>query len=153
MPSFMGKRHSFVKRLVKYFKIIICLIIISLTIVGCIVFPPGFYTYPGGIIESDLELIVEGKTTREEMLLKFGEPTAVVNEGAILLYDWPVLMEPPIRCQYILLEFNPDGTLQRFKRGDHGCLRWSRIRFEKVLELIRKDIEGKSFSDESNIEE
>ena len=149
------------QRTVKSFGIITCFIIISLTLVGCFPTPEhGLLSGRGKIIESNLAFLVEGKTTREEVLLQFGEPDAVLVDGTILAYRWNVIMGyifvqvlAPIEDEhYLFFEFNPNSTLRRFKKGIREMP--FRLLDKKILEkLILQDIEKIDSSNESDAKE
>lgn len=148
------------QRTVKSFGIIACFIIISTISPGCILLPEhGLFLGRGKIIESDLAFLVEGKTTREEVLLQFGEPDGVLNDGTILGYRWSVSKgvvivanSPLVHETYLIFEFNPDSTLRRFIKG-HRSMPWSDLTIKKMEELIRKDIKKMDSSNESDTEE
>lgn len=146
------------QRTVKSFGIIACFIIISTISPGCIPLPEhGLFLGRGKIIESDLAFLVEGKTTREEVLLQLGEPDGVLNDGTILGYRWSVSKgilghAPLIDETYLVFEFNPDSTLRRFIKGGRS-MPWSHLTIKKMEELIRKDIKKIDSSNESDTEE
>jgi len=58
---------------------------------GCILVPlpeHGLMWGKGKITASDMEILREGVTTREDVLLRFGEPDASLSDGEVLAYDW-----------------------------------------------------------------
>ncbi len=106
---------------------------------GCIVIPiptpeHGLLEGRGEIAESDISFLKEGETTREEVVLRFGEPDLVLHDQRILVYHWEVVHgyvyvavggpggaagdEEPIPKTYlIMLEFDEKGRLKRFERS------------------------------------
>ena len=112
----------------KSFGFITCFIVILLIFTGCYI--PIVPYMPvtehevrwgrGRINNSDWVILVVGRTTREEVLLQFGEPDAVLNEGTILVYTWgreaAVIIAEMYSHHYLFLEFEPDGSLQRLKK-------------------------------------
>ena len=60
---------------------------------GCVVIPMPEHALlegRGEIDESDIAFLEEGKTTREDVLLRFGEPDVVLRDQRILAYHWEV---------------------------------------------------------------
>lgn len=58
---------------------------------GCLIwpFPTGdLLSGRGRIRPEDAATLSVGKTTREEVLLRLGEPDEVLNGGAIFIYQW-----------------------------------------------------------------
>ena len=69
------------------------------------------------------------KTTREDVLLRFGEPDLILNQDRILIYHWTVshgywfagggysAVGGPIPKDYlIMLEFDEQGHLKKYER-------------------------------------
>jgi len=107
--------------------------IVLCALAGCVVIPTpehGLLDGRGEIDESDIEFLEEGKTTREEVLLRFGEPDEVEHDNRTLLYHWQVICGyyvvgggyqadgGPIPRHYkLMLEFDEEGRLKRFERN------------------------------------
>ena len=101
--------------------------------VGCIVIPTPEHALlegRGEIDESDITFLTVSKTTREEVLLRFGEPDLVLHDQRILIYHWTVShgyffvgggysgAGGPIPKDYLfMLEFDGEGRLKRFEIG------------------------------------
>jgi hypothetical protein len=98
---------------------------------GCIVIPTpehGLLAGRGEIKESDIAFLSVSKTTREDVLLRFGEPDLVLQDQRILIYHWKVAhgywfisgyysgAGGTIPKDYLfMLEFNKEGRLKRFE--------------------------------------
>lgn len=96
---------------------------------GCIIIPtPENILLEGrGVIEEKEEArFVPGETRREDVLLRFGEPDLVADEGRLLAYHWARAsawvfigaypggaVMPLARHHFLVLEFNAAGLLQR----------------------------------------
>ena len=114
----------------------ICLL--SAIFSGCAILPfptkeHGLTSGRGQILPEELASLEKGKTTREEVLLRYGEPSLVLNDQKILVYKWMVLaggyvwvvVIPPfggavgggdIPKEYVVtLEFDGEGRLVRFE--------------------------------------
>jgi len=113
---------------------LLCLACIVLaTFPGCVIIPTPEHDLLAGrgeIDESDIAFLEVGKTTREEVLLRFGEPDMVLDEECILAYYWMVShgywfvggyysgTGGVIPKNYLfILEFNEEGRLNRFERS------------------------------------
>lgn len=118
------------------------LVLIVTALQGCIVIPVpehGLTWGRGAITEADTALLELGKTTREEVLLRFGEPPAVLtcpgdpfgawNHTQIFIYNWTVIQGYWMTIgaagaeenQYLFLtEFDEHGRLRRFERKEIG---------------------------------
>jgi len=83
----------------------------------------------GKIEESDMVFLESTKTTREDILLRFGEPDLILNQDRILIYHWTVshgywfagggysAVGGPIPKDYlIMLEFDEQGHLKKYER-------------------------------------
>ena len=68
----------------------VCLLILASLMQGCVVIPhpPYLVQGRGEITRGDSSKIVPGETTREEILLRFGEPSASLDEGKVFIYAW-----------------------------------------------------------------
>lgn len=110
-------------------QILTCLVFVVL--VGCIIIPTPEHDLlegRGEITESDMAFLTEGKTTREDVLLRFGEPDLVLSDQRLLIYHWVVSSGylfvgygysgagGPIRKDYLfMLEFDEDCRLSRYE--------------------------------------
>ena len=99
---------------------------------GCLIIPTPEHTLlegRGKIDESDMVFLENGKTTREEVLLRFGEPDLILDHDRVLVYHWEVShgywfvgayytgAGGPIPKEYLfILEFDDKGFLKRFER-------------------------------------
>lgn len=84
--------------------------------------------------ESDRASLAVGTTTLEDVLLRLGEPDLVLPAYRVMAYRWRVIQGylfiavpvaagaggggPLIRENVLMLEFDPQGRLVRFKRAD-----------------------------------
>ena len=100
---------------------------------GCMIIPTPEHTLlegRGKIDDSDLAFLNKDKTSREEVVLRFGEPDLILDHDRILVYHWVVSQGyffvgggysgagGPISKVYIfMLEFDEHGLLKRFKRS------------------------------------
>jgi len=114
-------------------KIQYCLICGALVIVmqSCIYIPtPQHSLLSGrGMIENeDTQEIQIGKTTREDILLQFGEPDVTINRQTIFVYRWTRThgylifgagysgdIAPVGKTTLLMFEFNPQNLLKRFE--------------------------------------
>jgi outer membrane protein assembly factor BamE (lipoprotein component of BamABCDE complex) len=113
---------------------LLCLACIVLaTFPGCVIIPTPEHDLLAGrgeIDESDIAFLEVGKTTREDVLLRFGEPDMVLDEECILAYYWMVShgywfvggyysgTGGVIPKNYVfMLEFDEEGRLKRFERS------------------------------------
>lgn len=113
------------------FLFVTCLLLGFLT--GCVIIPTPEHTLlegRGKIEESDMVFLENAKTTREEVLLRFGEPDLVLDKDRILVYHWAVShgywfvgayytgAGGPIPKDYLfMLEFDEEGMLKRYDRS------------------------------------
>jgi hypothetical protein len=104
--------------------------ILCIGLSGGIVIPTaehGLIEGRGEITKSDIDFLTVGKTVREDVLLRFGEPDLVLNDQRILIYHWSVSHGywfiggyysaggGPIPKEYLfMLEFDGTGILNRF---------------------------------------
>lgn len=99
---------------------------------ACILLPTpehGLVTGHGEIAEAETASLEISRTTREEVLLRFGEPSASLDDGRILLFYWSTVRAyvvavlsdyyvGPIPKEYILtLEFDDNGRLKYYERS------------------------------------
>jgi hypothetical protein len=110
---------------------------------GCMVIPTpehGLTAGHGEITEADTGCLEVGKTMREEILLRFGEPSCSLQNGSIFVYDWSVVKAywfvaigngyqgyidgGLIDKEYqVVLEFDEQGLLKRHERMAPGRIR------------------------------
>ena len=125
-----------------------CVVLAAAT--SCVVIPTpehGLLAGRGKIDESDIAFLQVGKTTRQEVLLRFGEPDAVLNDQSILTYHWQVshgywmlaggytAAGGPVPKNYLLmLEFDEEDRLKRFERSG-SILRPPQARLDKWTSL------------------
>lgn len=104
----------------------------SLSFHGCVIIPTpehGLASGRGQITEADTGSLEVGKTTREEVLLRFGEPSASLDDEKIFIYDWSVIIGYWGAAAYVAvgggnftkryqvtLEFDERGRLERHER-------------------------------------
>lgn len=115
------------------------LYVLLAVLAGCVVIPiptkeHGLITGRGQIPAEDVTFLENGKTSREEVLLKFGEPSLVLNNQKTLVYRWTVSaggyigvvvmpmaaapMGGDVTKDYlVILEFDGEGRLVRFERS------------------------------------
>jgi uncharacterized lipoprotein YajG len=137
---FSGLGCQLWKRLIRRcFPFLACIFLVVL--VGCVVIPTPEHDLlegRGKIDESDIAFLTLSKTTREEVLLRFGEPDLVLHDNRILIYRWMVSagywailvgnMGAIPKDYWFMLEFDGEGRLKRFKRsGSKGSGSFSRI--------------------------
>jgi len=106
-------------------------LLVAVTMPGCIIIPtPESVLLEGrGVIaEADGAFLAAGEFRREDVMLRFGEPDAVVDQGRVLAYHWAraqgwlfvgaypggALMPIP-KHHYLVLEFDQGGLLQRYE--------------------------------------
>lgn len=106
--------------------------LISLFLTGCLVIPTPEHTLlegRGQINEADMLFLELGKTTRDEILLRFGEPDLILNQDRIMIYHWSVShgywfvgayysgAGGPIPKDYLfMIEFDENGVLNRLEK-------------------------------------
>jgi hypothetical protein len=99
---------------------------------GCLIIPTPEHSLlegRGKIEESDMVFLENERTTREEVLLRFGEPDLILDHDRLLVYHWAVSHGywfvgayytgggGPIPKDYLfILEFDDKGFLKRFER-------------------------------------
>ena len=115
-----------------------CLIYWALVLVleGCIYIPtPQHDLLAGrGMIEpADTQVLQIGATTREAILLRFGEPDATLNQQAIFVYSWTRVqgyfavgagytgyVGPVGKTTLLMFEFDSQNLLKRFEYIPEG---------------------------------
>ncbi len=103
-----------------------CLILVSVP--GCIIIPMPEHDLLAGrgkIGEEDIAFLKIGETSREDVVLRFGEPDVILFDQRILAYSWAVsvgyaaVFAPggggaPLGKHYLfMLEFDDEGKLRR----------------------------------------
>lgn len=92
----------------------------------------------------DLAQIFPGVSTKEDVLLRFGEPDAVMRNRTVFLYRWEVSVGTLVaysgggeivKSYYVLLEFNENGMLSYVLNGNalerRVTAEWALQRFDK----------------------
>lgn len=118
-------------------RLLLTLVIVAVSCSSCVVMPiptPGRVASGsrGHLTDEALAFLEEGRTTREEVLLKLGEPERAWREQRLFVYYW--MSEPawvvvvgltvagagPVRWReyFLLLEFDETGLLKRRQGGD-----------------------------------
>jgi hypothetical protein len=108
---------------------VICVVLSAVG--GCMVIPlpeHGLHGGRGKIDKADLTFLKVSTTTREDVLLRFGEPDVVLYDQRVLAYRWEVNVGywfvfsehsgsgDSINKTYLLmLEFDEQGCLKRFQ--------------------------------------
>ncbi len=108
-----------------------------LVLQGCVIIPtPGHRLRSGlgEIAKVDMEFLEVGKTTREEVLLRFGDPKYSLNNGNVFAYAWTTVRgyyawgvggpQGPgtggggtiWKTYLVLLEFDKNSRLKRFEQ-------------------------------------
>lgn len=79
----------------RYFIITVSAIFVLVELAGCgvervAIDPVGYKSVKQGeaITEEQAAQIVDGKTTRQEVYLMFGEPTSILEDGKVFIYNW-----------------------------------------------------------------
>lgn len=114
-----------------------CLLLLAYIVLalfaGCIVIPTPEHALlegRGEIDESDIAFLSKSKTTREDVVLRFGEPDLVLHDQHTLVYHWKVSHGYWLIGGYVgaaggvipkdylfMLEFDEEGRLKRFERS------------------------------------
>lgn len=113
---------------------------------GCVVIPAPEHGLLGGrgeIEESATALLQEAITTRQDVVLRFGEPDLVLGQGRVLAYRWEVshgywavgayytgAFGPVPKNYLLMLEFDEKGLLTRWEKTA-GIWATPRIQLEK----------------------
>lgn len=143
--------------------LVTALVITMAAISGCAYIPTpehseefGFLGQPAGmsgqvmISKDTINLLKPGKTTRTEVLLKFGNPTQRFQQDRFFVYSWERISgyflwsfgmctggcEPTFKTHSLCLEFTQDNLLRRFKHLKAGL-------FKNMDELMSEWMEGK----------
>ncbi len=104
-----------------FFAALTCVVLVSLS--GCVLLPEhGLLAGRGKVEEADIAFLKIGVTTREDVVLRFGEPDIVLFDQQILAYYWAVSVGYFYsyvgdgtfwRNFLFLLEFDDKGRLKR----------------------------------------
>ena len=100
---------------------------------SCIIIPTpehGLLEGRGEIDDSDIQFLKEGKTSEEEVLLKFGEPDLILSDQRTFVYHWQVAHGywlagggysgaggPIPKDYFFMLEFDENGRLKHFEKS------------------------------------
>ncbi len=122
---------------------------------GCVPLPEhGLLAGRGKIEEADIAFLKAGVTTREEVVLRFGEPDIVLCDQQILAYSWTVSIglygarysggEIP-RDHIFMLEFDAGGRLRRAEMDSSGLVKKMAMLEKWLQKSENAAIRGKSF--------
>jgi len=114
------------------------LALVSTALHGCVILPiptpeHDLVSGRGEVTEADTVGLEVGKTMREEVLLRFGEPSGTLQDERVFLYHWSTVRGYVIwavgwayagrgdivavpKDYLLLLEFDESGRLRRFER-------------------------------------
>ena len=113
--------------------LLMCIFLVVLA--GCAIIPTpecGLLEGRGKIDKSDIAFLTVGKTTKEDVLLRFGEPDMIFHNQRVLIYHWQVIhgyyvwaapyaavgdMGPISKDYSVMLEFDEQEHLKRFERN------------------------------------
>lgn len=117
----------------------VCLAMVTVPWQGCVIIPipapeHGLLHGHGAIAEAETNVLEVGKTTREEILLQFGEPQISFNEDRMFLYTWEVIRGYVLvgvaylfggvgvipKDYLVFLEFDEYSKLKRIERTSLG---------------------------------
>ena len=112
----------------------ILLILSILLIAGCLYVP----THEHGesmITDEAMKFFEPHKTTRADVLLRFGDPVQRLEGDRYFIYHWETIIAyifvgggysgavgPDTNLHYLCLEFTPDNILKRWKHFEEGYL-------------------------------
>lgn len=119
--------------------IIVTTLVITMAVIsGCAYIPTPEHS-PGkeffsAIPKEAIKLLKPGKTTRAEVLLKFGDPTQRFKQDRFFVYSWELKngyfvwsfgwgtggAEPTTKIHSLCLEFTQDNILRRFEHIEAG---------------------------------
>jgi hypothetical protein len=100
--------------------------IVLATVGGCLIIPlpeNSLLQGRGKIDKADLTFIKVGTTTREDVLLRFGEPDVVLYDQRVLAYHWEVNVGVILgdhgvmidKTYLLMFDFDEQGCLKRFQ--------------------------------------
>lgn len=122
---------------------------------GCIPLPEhGLLAGRGKVDEADIAFLKIGVTTREDVVLRFGEPDIILFEQRILAYYWTVSVgvfagqytagDIP-RDHIFMLEFDEEGLLNRAGLNASGWIKKEAMLKEWIRESENASISGNPF--------
>jgi outer membrane protein assembly factor BamE (lipoprotein component of BamABCDE complex) len=153
------------KEIVMIRPIIVTTLVITMAVIsGCAYIPTPEHSPGKGIVYVDgtvlsvsaipkeaIKLLKPGKTTRAEVLLKFGDPTQRFQQDLFFVYSWERTSgyflwsfgmgtggsSPVFKTHSLCLEFTQDNLLRRFEHLEAGL-------FKNMDELMLEWMEDKS---------
>ena len=106
-----------------------------LVISSCIYIPTSDHGGESMISDEAMKFFIPGKTTRADVLLRFGKPIQSFEEDRYFLYHWEATvgyiffgygysgaMGANPNLHYLCIEFTPDNKLRRYKHFEQGAL-------------------------------
>jgi hypothetical protein len=138
-----------------FFALLTCVAFVSLS--GCVILPEhGLLAGRGKIEEADIAFLKIGVTTREDVVLRFGEPDLVLFDQRVLAYYWAVSTgyfysylpsDGTFWRNYLfMLEFDDKGRLKRAEINSYSeWWTWEGKLEEWVKESENETISGQSF--------
>lgn len=142
---------------------LIILIHSMLFFTSCLYIPTQDHGGEEMISEEAMKFFITGKTTRADVLLRFGKPIHRFNEDRYFLYEWETVVgyliwvlpgygqlaaggAGNLNLHYLCLEFTPDNILKSYKhfeKGKLGVLRKNPEKqvFEWMKEKSNQDID------------
>ncbi len=123
---------------------------------GCVLLPEhGLLAGRGKIDEADIAFLKIGVTTREDVVLRFGEPDIVLHDQQILAYYWAVSLgyfftyvgDGTFWRNYLfMLEFGDEGRLKRAEINSYSdWWTWNAMLGKWIKESENETTSGKSF--------
>lgn len=126
----------------------VLLIPVIIMIYGCVYIP--IPEHGKSIIPDEvMRFLVPGKTTRADVLLRFGDPLQRLEEDRYFLYHWKTIegywvfgygysgaASPSKDLHYLCLEFTPENLLKRWKHFEGGFL-WNHPE-KQILEWMKE---------------
>ncbi len=115
----------------------------------------GLLAGRGKVEEADLAFLKIGVTTREDVVLRFGEPDIVLSEQRILAYSWTTSVGVIVgqysagditRDHIFMMEFDKEGKLKRAGINASGWVKKEAMLEEWIKESENPSISGKSFN-------
>lgn len=131
---FNGTGYQVPEDLIRLSRLVLASIIL-IVFAGCAIIPTPEHSLiegRGKINKSDIAFLTVSKTTKEDVLLRFGEPDMVLHDQRVLIYHWKVIhgywivaapcpgcgnLGPILKNYSVMLEFDEQGHLKRFKRS------------------------------------
>jgi hypothetical protein len=122
---------------------------------GCIPLPEhGLLAGRGKVEEADIAFLKIGVTTREDVVLRFGEPDIILFDQRILAYSWTVSIGVFLgqysagditRDQIFMLEFNEEGKLKRAAINSSGWIKKEAMLTDWIKKSENPSISGNAF--------